>query len=407
MAYDDYYLGDEDDLMSDGYYHQDPDLEDEEEFVDRRRRRKSSNDLLEEDDGEDDLDGLANLEDDDDIEDESYENELEDLVLGDKEKKSKPKKFVPTFTEQEKKMMEKYDDIYKAGAKPENAKNAVRDSLTILLRVSPQHSSLTTVEYIVNTFLQKQGKNRIVMVEDFGPTTSMSGEEFELDVMGRGDSASFNREFTKAAQDYVASFVAYLAGRDLSDESVVSKRKKQRHLPAFIIYMFSSNLYNLIVGCPTMPEVYNKQINDALETISKQQKEVLEDLAKAYEQAGREEVAKRVREEGLSWFNKEPAEIRAIRGYDYLNFTQEDVQIYRNLRGRYTNLSKSITQEVMSELIEVETEPGVFDALKDKTRTDAIAEVKVILKEWSKKNPNESDLANKIIWKDVEGLTKL
>ena len=44
----------------------------------------------------------------------------------------------------------------------------------------------------------------------------------------------------------------------------------------------------------------------------------------------------------------------------------------------------------------------IYEKLKDKTRTDAISDVKQVYKEWSKENPIDSELASKIIWKDLK-----
>ena len=76
--------------------------------------------------------------------------------------------------------------------------------------------------------------------------------------------------------------------------------------------------------------------------------------------------------------------------------------VYREFRSRFTNISKSITQDVISDLIEVviDEEAGIYEKLKDKTRAEAIADVKQVYKNWSKDNAAE-DLANKVIWKEI------
>ena len=106
----------------------------------------------------------------------------------------------------------------------------------------------------------------------------------------------------------------------------------------------------------------------------------------------------------LAWFNKEPAEIRTSSEFANLDLTYDDVVTYREYRSKFTNTSKAITQDVISGLIEVvvDKKAGIYERLKDKTRSEAIADVKQIYKDWSKDNKTDSDLASKIIWKNKE-----
>lgn len=108
----------------------------------------------------------------------------------------------------------------------------------------------------------------------------------------------------------------------------------------------------------------------------------------------------------MSWFDKEPAEIRTTSEYADLDLTYDDVVIYREYRSKFMNSSKVITQDVISDLIEVviDSEAGIYEKLKDKTRAEAIADVKQTYKTWSKDNPLDSELATKVIWKDVNSL---
>ena len=127
-------------------------------------------------------------------------------------------------------------------------------------------------------------------------------------------------------------------------------------------------------------------------------------MIKEYEKAGRIKVAERVKDLGLSWFNKEPAEIRFAAEYRDLGLTSEDVSIYRKYRGKYTNTSSAITQDVISDLIEVAVDPekGIYEKLKDKTRTEAINDVKRVLKDFTdNENPQNSELASRIIFKEL------
>ena len=125
-------------------------------------------------------------------------------------------------------------------------------------------------------------------------------------------------------------------------------------------------------------------------------------MAAAYDEANRPEVAKRIREMGLSWFYKEPAEIKTAAEFKDLKLTNEDVDIYRKYRPRYTNVSAAITQDVISDYIEVvlDEKKGIFGKLKDKTRAEAINDVKRLFKKWSEQyNPENSNLAEKLMFK--------
>ena len=80
---------------------------------------------------------------------------------------------------------------------------------------------------------------------------------------------------------------------------------------------------------------------------------------------------------------------------------------YREFRPRYVNASKNITQELISDMIEVVLVPGkIYEKLKDKTRFDAISDVKQVYKDWSANNAVDSELASKIIWKDPKLVNK-
>lgn len=275
------------------------------------------------------------------------------------------------------------------------------DAVRTIIGAAPKNTATMTIENFTKEFFQTQGHNRIpasVYVPDQPLRSGDLDDEF-----GGTDDSGFNEEYAKEARNQIARFVKYLADRDLSKDSITSLRRKQRQLPAFIIFLFSSNMYDLILNCETMPEEYAKQIKTAFERIQKQKYDIVEALAQRYESKGRNEVAARVRKMGLDWFSREPAEIRNLAAYSDLNLTYEDVMDYREFRPRFTNASRTITQDLISDYIEVVLEPGkMYEKLKDKTRSDAIADVKQVYKEWSKDNPMDTELASKIIWKDLK-----
>lgn len=276
----------------------------------------------------------------------------------------------------------------------------VVDAIWTVVKSSPKNTSLKTVDDHMKKLLNRQGRNRIpssVYTPD-KPIRSNTVDDYYAD-----DDEGFNEKYITAAREQVARFVKFLSERDLSRDSITSKRRKQRQLPAFIIFLFSSNMYDLLIDCPTMPTEYANQIKNALRRIQKMKMDIVEGLAQRYESRGRDEVAEVVRKKGLTWFEKEPAEILTQPSLGYLKLTQEDVSDYREFRPRYINVAKTITQEVISDLIEVVIEPGkLYYKLKDKTRSDAISDVKEVYKKWSEENPVDSDIAEKIVWKDLK-----
>lgn len=351
------------------------------------------------------------LDDSEDIEEEGYyqtpDTEDEEESDGEEVEESPPKKvdasiYQGRLTKTEIEFSSSYDDIVNAGKT--NKDNAIEDAATIIVWANPKHTSATTVGNILKELFHKQGHSRMVN-SIYTPDSALRSEDVDLD-FNMDDDSGFNRKFAQEARDQIARFVDYLATRDLSKDSVISRRRKERQLPAFIIFLFSSGMYDLILNCPTMPKVYAEQIERAFERLTKTKYDIVEDLARRYEEMGRPKVAEKVRKAGLSWFDKEPAEIRTAAEYADLDLTYEDVVIYREYRSRFMNSSKVITQDVISDLIEVVIDPeaGVYEKLKDKTRAEAIADVKQTYKTWAKDNPLDTDLASKVIWKDVNSL---
>ena len=80
-----------------------------------------------------------------------------------------------------------------------------------------------------------------------------------------------------------------------------------------------------------------------------------------------------------------------------IGLTYDDVVLYREFRSKFTNTSKTITQDTISDLIEVYQDPeaGIYEKLKDKTRSEAISDVKQVWKNWISDNARDSDLAKK------------
>lgn len=356
------------------------------------------------------------LEDEDDIYESIYPQEPEDEEdddIGSSKDSDEPVRtdtsgYKDRISQDELWLITAYDDIVAAGNKNkekfESLQGSIIDAATTIVRANPKHTAEATIGHIVQELFQKQGHHRMVN-SVYTPDTPLRGEDVDLD-LNDDDDSKFNRRFSQEAKDQVSRFVGYLAGRDLSKDSTNSKNRKMRQLPAFIIFLFSSGMYDLIINCPTMPPEYSEQIDRAMEKIIQSKYDIVEDLAKEYEAAGRQKVADRVRKMQLAWFQKEPMEIRTASQYADLGLTYDDVVIYRTYRNKFTNTSKAITQDVISDLIEVYVyDKGVYVKLKDKTRSDAIADVKQLWLKWAKENPIEnSNLAEKIVWNDLNSV---
>lgn len=332
------------------------------------------------------------LQEDEDDRDDPFSLDEEELDEGD-EVKIKAAEYEGKLTEYEIHCITEYNNIMKA--------DDLEDAAAAVLSVNPQHNSSLTVNYILKEMFGKQGHNRMQNLQ-FTPLGLVTGRDIDA-VLEEDDSSEFNDQLREAWKDQIARFVNYLATRDLSKDSAVSARKKQRQLPAFIIFLFSSDFYSFITNCPTMPKVYQDQINLAFKRLNEMKQSVVDELADAYDKAGRPKVAERVRDRGISWFNKEPAEIRGAAEYRDLELTQDDVNIYREYRPKYTNISVSLTQDVISSYIRVveDEKKGISRQLKDKTRADAIADVKKLYNEWAKTQGKESEeLAKQLIFRD-------
>lgn len=273
------------------------------------------------------------------------------------------------------------------------------DAVVNVLKADPKNTSSLTIKNFEMTLFHNQAHTSIV-ASVYQPEMLRSdelGDEF-----GGTEDPEFNEKFKNALKDQVDRFVKYLAGRDLSRDSIRSRNYKRRQLPAFIIYLFSSGLYDLVMNCPSMPPEYQSQIDNAMKRLNQNKYNLVEDLAKAYEERKKPDLAEAVRRLNLAWFNREPAELTTLKTFKNLNITPEDVLLYKEYRSKFMNLTKSITLDVISKLILVvlDKDAGIYEELKDKTRTDAINDVKQLYKKWSSENPIDSELSDEIIWGD-------
>lgn len=291
-----------------------------------------------------------------------------------------------------------YIKLYDTISKSED----IKEACTYIVSANPTHTSSMTINFVIKEMFQLQGHHRMQSTL-YSPTGLMSSDELAA-VTGEEEDLDFNTQYAEEARDLITRFIGYLAGRDLSDESINSQRRKRRQIPAFLIFLFSAGMYDLIMDCPTLPEYYQNQIKEAFKRINQSKHDVVEELAQEYERRGREKVAQRVRDLGLSWFDKEPAEVKAAAQFRDLNITEDDIDTYRMYRGKFTNISKAITLDTISNLIDVAIDPerGIYEKLKDKTRTEAINDVKAEYKRFvDREDPSKSEIASKVIFKTL------
>lgn len=346
--------------------------------------------LLEDDDGEDI--SYLNPDEDSDSGDDGDDPEEDDSA------KIDTSLYQGKLSQEELWLITAYDDISKC-------KDSLEEAVSVIVSANPQHTSTNTVSQIIKDMFHKQGHSRMQATQYHQGL--LRGDEVLGTVDDDVDAVDIqvNQEIREEYRAMIDKFISYLASRDLSADSVTSRRRKQRHIPAFIIFMFSSGTYDLIVGCPSMPAEYDDQINFALKKINQKKYEILEEMAQKYEEAGRPEVAQRVRDKGLSWFYQEPAEVKGAAEYRDLKLTTKDIDIYKEFRPRYTYLTTALTQDIVSDYIEVviDAKKGIYEKLKDKTRAEAINDVKKVFKEWIKQyHPENSTLADKLIFKNYE-----
>lgn len=286
-----------------------------------------------------------------------------------------------------------YDEIRSAGT--------IEEAVQVVISAMPFNNSSVTVGNILIDVLNKQGRQRIVTNSHVG-NGLLKGSDVESELEG-DSSEEFNEMFEKKYRELIWGFIGELADMDLSKDNSANKKRKQRLIPAFIIYLFSSGLYGLLIDCPTLPEDYKKQVDGALIKLNNSKYEIVEELAEKYDQAGKPEIAKRVRQLQLAFFDKEPAELANSAELRDLNLTGEDVAIYKSIRSKFINSSKSITQDVASELIEVvvDKESGLSEKLKDKVRAEAILDAKREFSDYCERtNSKENiEMSNNLLFK--------
>ena len=283
-----------------------------------------------------------------------------------------------------------YDEIKSSGSLEEAAQ--------VIISAMPFNNNSVTVGNILIDLFNKQGRQRIVTNSHLG-SGLLRGSDVETEIEG-DSSEEFNAEFEEKNRELVWRFIDYLGNRDLSQDNAVNRNRKIRQLPAFIIYLFSSGLYGLLINCPTLPEDYRKQVDNALVRLNESKYEIVEELAEKYDEVGRYDVANRVRQLQLAFFDKEPAELANSAELRDLNLTGDDISIYKSVRSKFVNVSRSITQEVASEFIEVviDKESGISLKLKDKVRAEAILDVKSEFSKFAEDSKEDIESANNILF---------
>lgn len=350
------------------------------------------------DDEEDSSDMYVNTtEDDADIE----QAERDDLEQS-SSKKSKAAVTADykssTLSDFEINLIQRYDNITAIAKDPKIKSDDVlmMNMARELLYGNPVNTSQGQVENYVRDLSNKQGRARASF-----NTKLSENNVFEVDGEDDDDD-QINRDLVEENTLLISRFVEYLANRDLSKDSKVSINHKQRHIPALIIFLFYTGNDKLVTNCDTLPPVYKRQVENANKTLVKKRFELVEELAKRYEEIGHKEMAKLVRKKQLSFFDREPATLKTIVEFKGI-ITDEDIEIYKKeIRPKYMNISKAITQEIASDLIQVcvDEKRLIFQPMKDKTRFEAIQEMKDIFANWVKENYQDSDIANRILWQN-------
>lgn len=327
--------------------------------------------------------GTNYLTDEDDIysglDDPIPQNVMEDdESLTDKDSSSEEEESSVEFTSYESELAKAYDDLIKSGD--------LNEAVSIVISANPINSNGVIVGEKLKEFMHLQGKTRMVTTKSNG---LLVASDVEASLEG-DDSREINDKKEREARDLIWRFIKYLAERDLSKDSVINRRRKLRHIPALIIYLFSNKMYGLLVNCPYLPEEYQEQVKNAFIKINERKYELVNELATLLEDAGSKELAAKVRDLKLAFFSYEPAQLRSAAEFRDIVIKDSDIVIYKSVRNKYVNITKSITQDVASELIEVviDKDAGISERLKDKVRTESINEVKALLKEFAENSTN-------------------
>lgn len=284
----------------------------------------------------------------------------------------------------------------------DNMKTQDLETLTsVVISANPVHTSGSTISNYMLEIFHKQGKNR--MPNSFS-TGLLEGADVEAALEGEEEAYGFNEQLMKSYNEVVGGFLSYLSNMDYSKDNAVNKKRKQRLLPAFIIYLLSSKIYTpLIANIDVLPFDYQQQVREAFQKIQDQKHEIVEEIAREFEKRGRDKLAEKIRYMGLSFFNREPNEIRGAAEFnDVGGLSPEDIEIYRTYRTKYISGSRSMTQDQASDLIEVvvSEDEGISERLKDKVRTEAIRDVREEFVRYAQETNVDNDILSRIILKD-------
>lgn len=334
------------------------------------------------DEEDQDQDPFSGFEDPVPQEDEADENMISDGSSEEDEGSEDLNPNIPIgMTSYEIELARSYDTIVKSGD--------LTDVVQVVISANPINNNTVIVGEKLKEFMQIQGKTRIVNNYSAG---LLVAADVETDLEG-DDSSEVNEAKQREVKDLIWRFIKYLAERDLSQDSPINRRRKLRHIPALIIYLFSNKMYGILINCPYLPEDYQDQVRNALNKINERKHDLVNELASLLEAAGSMELAAKVRDMKLSFFDKEPAELRGAIEFRDITISDNDIIIYKSVRNKYINITKSITQEVASDLIEVivDKDAGMYEKLKDKVRAEAIREVQALLKEFAERSTSEKD----------------
>lgn len=273
--------------------------------------------------------------------------------------------------------------------------------VAVVLSANPIHTSGSTIGSLMMEIFHKQGKNR--MPNSFS-TGLLDGYEIDAALEGEEEAYQLNEQLMRSYNEVVGSFLTYLSNMDYSKDNAVNKKRKQRLLPAFLIYLLSSKIYTpLIANIEVLPFDYQQQVREALHKVNDMKHDIVEEIAVEFEKRGRKPLADKIRHMGLSFFDREPNEIRhAAEFNDVGGLSPDDIELYRIYRTKFISVSKSMTQDYASDLIEVVTDEdsGISERLKDKVRAEAIRDVREEFVRFAQENNVDNVILSSIILRD-------